>query len=62
MTRTITDHEDALIADLTRAEADLKRAEDTIEDIKRICRNADQYEAKTLSIMIEQRIKGKDTK
>ena len=39
MTRTITDHEDALIADLTRAEADLKRAEATIEDIKRICRN-----------------------
>jgi hypothetical protein len=62
MTRTITDHEDALIADLERAEVDLKRAEATIEDIRRICRNHDTYTAKTRSIMIEQRINGKDTK
>lgn len=56
MTRTITDHEDDLIADLTRAEADLAKAKNTLNDIQAICRNADTYNAKTLAMMIEQRI------
>lgn len=49
MTITITDMEDSLIDDLERAEA-------TIEDIKKICRNADQYDTRTIVAMILQRI------
>lgn len=60
MTRTITDHEDALIADLTRAEADLAKAKSALNDIKTICRNHDTYNAKTLALMIEQRINRKE--
>lgn len=56
MTRTITDREDDLIADLTRVEADLSKAKSALNDIQTICRNLDTYNAKTLALMIEQRI------
>ena len=34
----------------------LRRAQDTINDIKTICRNHDVYDSKTLARVIEQRI------
>lgn len=54
MTNTITDMEDSLVDDLERAEA-------TIADIEKICRNADQYDTRTLVAMILQRINRIDT-
>lgn len=49
MTRTITDHEDTLIADLNTAE-------DTLRDIAKICRNHDIYTSKSLAAIILARI------
>ena len=65
LTGTITEHENALIADIEAAEikADLEAAEAKLRDIAKICRNADTtYTGKTLAAIITARINRKETK